>query len=149
MHVGQLIDDALAKLDASSFTADRMDALYDRALPLVKRGEIVIGLARAPELIISDTPAQSLRHGHPGVGPLGGVPWDRAGTIVMPIGPRHVILLGTKAEYRDLDAEAVADLNAAQVVAADETLAWHPDADMRAFVLSMLDDIGRVPSKPI
>jgi hypothetical protein len=143
MHVSRLIDDALATLNASSFTPDRMIALHDQVLPLVSRAELEVGIAQESEFLISDTPAQSLRVGHPGVGPVGGVPWDRATTIVMPIGRRHLIGLGRKAGFHDLDRAAVDYLNRIQIVGAEQTLAWHPDANLLSFAISTLDEIGR------
>lgn len=139
MHVAEMIDEGLAQLAASSFTPDRMVALYDQIRPLVSRSHLEIGIATEGDFLIGDTPAVSLRQGNPGVGPLGGVPWDRANTIVMPIGRRHMLALGRKPGYIDLDRAAVDYLNWVQIAAAEAKLAWHPDATLRAFVTSALD----------
>ncbi len=138
-HAAELIAEALVKLDASPFSPDRMVALYDQVRPLVQGSELEIGVATIGEFMISDTPAQSLGAGVPGVGPLGGVPWDRATTIVMPIGRRHVVGLGKQAGFVDLERTDVDYLNRVQVMAAEHELAWHPAADLMPFALGALD----------
>ncbi len=142
MQAEKLLDDGLATLGTTSFTPDRMMVLYDRVRPLVLRGELEIGVAQRGEFLISDTPAVSQKAGHAGVGPLGGVPWDRASTITMPIGRTHTLALGRVAHFIDLDQQDVDQLNESQIKAAANVVAWHPDADLEAFVRSTLDRVG-------
>jgi hypothetical protein len=139
MVAAELIDEALTQLAASSFTPDRMVALFERAQPLVRGASLEIGVAQEGEFLIGDTPAVSLRAGYPGVGPLEGVPWDRATTIVMPIGRRHVIWLAREEGFVDVERLAVDYLNGVQVAAAERAVAWHPSAPLGPFVINVLD----------
>ncbi len=143
MQAEKMLDDGLANLGTTSFTPDRMTALFDSVRPLVFSAELEIGIARQGEFLISDTPAVSQRAGHAGVGPLGGVPWDRASTITMPIGRAHTLALGRKAQFIDLGQQEVEQLNESQIRGAANAVAWHPDADLEAFVRATLDRLGR------
>ena len=143
MEAERMLEDGFAKLGTTSFTPDRMVALYNQVLPLVSAAELEIGVARQGEFLVSDTPAVSQRAGHAGVGPLGGVPWDRASTITMPIGRTHTLALGRHAGFIDLDQSMVDQLNDSQIKGAANVVAWHPDADLEAFVRATLDRLGR------
>lgn len=79
--------------------------------------------------LIGDCPALSLSAERSGVGPLGGVPWDQATTVFMPLDRRHAMGLGRTNKYMTFDAEQVAQLNRAQVIGAQKVVLWHPDAD--------------------
>ena len=85
------IEEARGQVEDSGFHAERMLESYDEALKVVDGNGLQVGVAAEGEFLIGDAPAQTLREGHDGVGPLGGVPWSKATTIVMPIGRRQCV----------------------------------------------------------
>jgi hypothetical protein len=129
----------LSRIETTADLARRFLALYLVAKERVNKHPIEIGIAQEGEFLIGDAPAQSYRTGHPGVGPLGGVPWGRASTFMMPLGRRYVLGLGRAPAYLDLDRSAVNTLNRGQVLAAHRWVVWHPNANLREFVLDVLD----------
>jgi hypothetical protein len=128
------VEEARRQVEDSGFHAERMLASYDEALKVVDGKGLQVCVAAEGEFLIGDVPAQSLRKDHDGVGPLGGVPWSEATTIVMPIGRRHSVSLSRESEYLHLESAAVRYLNTVQVRAAHQSVAWHPEADFRGLV---------------
>jgi hypothetical protein len=135
---GELLGTSTADVEASSFRADRMLDLYQQARHRLDGAGVEIGVAREGEFLISDAPAQSLKAGHRGVGPRGGVPWSTASTIVMPIGRRAFLGVGPQNAYFDIDRAQVDQMNRMQIASAYESVAWHPDADLLSFVRATL-----------
>jgi hypothetical protein len=127
------VDKQVAEVAASSFTAESMIEAYADARELVARGGIEIVIADEGEFLISDAPALSLKAGVNGVGPLEGISWRAASTVVMPLGRRHAVAFGPADDEIHLDRDQVDHLNRHQVRSAHEYVAWHPDVDMRAF----------------
>ena len=107
---------------------------YQSAQRLVGTQPVEICVAQEGEFLIGDAPAQSLKSGHSGVGPFGGVPWTEATTFVLPLSRRYAVSLGEEAHYLDLDEGSVDLLNRIQVVSAQDHIMWHPSADFRQFI---------------
>jgi hypothetical protein len=137
-YAARLMDRELSRIEATSDLANRFLRLYQVAKARVNKHPIEIGIAQEGEFLIGDAPAQSYKRDHPGVGPLGGVPWGEANLFTMPLGRRYMIGLGRAPAYVDLDRSTVDVLNRHQVVAAHRQVVWHPDADFRDFVSGVL-----------
>ncbi len=136
-----LLDRASQSVAASGFVAELLMDNYNVAKERAYAEQVEIGIAEAGEFLIGDAPAQSLKAGHGGVGPLGGVPWAAATTIVLPLGRRHMMSLGSTSSYISLDQPEVDYLNRVQIATAQDHVMWHPDADLRSFVSSALDQM--------
>jgi hypothetical protein len=134
----EIYDRSVAGMEGSSFRADRMVELFRQARSVVGRGGLEIGVAMEGEFLIGDAPAQTHPRGTGGIGVLGGTPWGKASTITMPIGRRHMLGLGPRDTYLDLDRGHVQELNRRQVMTAHRFVAWHPDADLLDHVLDAL-----------
>lgn len=115
---------------------------YEKARGLMGNEPVEVCVAREGEFLIGDAPAQSLKSGHPGVGPFGGVPWTEATAFVLPLNRRNAVSLAQEAHYVDIDAEGVELLNRIQVVSAHDHIMWHPSADFREFV----NDVRKGPA---
>jgi hypothetical protein len=94
---------------------------------------VEIAIADEGEFLISGFARAGARPDNDGVGPLDGISWRDAMTIVMPIGRHHTIAFGPANAELHLDGAAVAELNRRQVRAAHLHVVWHPDADLLAF----------------
>jgi hypothetical protein len=73
----EIYSGAVESIDALPFRAERMIELYEWAR--ARFGEVGLEVWAIPddvasEFVLADAPAQALRHGHDGVGGLGGVP---------------------------------------------------------------------------
>jgi hypothetical protein len=137
---------AVLDVEASSFRAERILELYDDAKQVVARAGLEIGVAKSGEFLIGDAPAQAHPRGPGGIGARGGTPWRGAGTIAMPLGRKHVLGLGRKDDYIEIDAAGVEELNRRQVLTAHRFVAWHPDADLATFVADFVASARRMAS---
>jgi hypothetical protein len=123
----------------SGFVGSRFLANFYEAKSRADGVSLQIGVSRGTGFLIGDAPAQSLKTGHRGVGPLGGVPWGEANTVFMPLGPHHVMSLNRTDEYVDMNEDNVRIVNRIQIVAAHQHVVWHPDADFADLVDEVRD----------
>jgi hypothetical protein len=105
---------------------------YPIALERVAEVPVEIAVAEEGEFLIGDAPAQTLNPGRVGI--VGGVPWDQATAVVMPLGRRHVMRLGKANHYIPVLQMGVDNLNRVQALSAIERVMWHPEADLADFV---------------
>lgn len=139
MAAESAIERIRTSLEAGAFILERMKENYPKAQEFVSRYSIEIDTPENGEFLIGDSPAASIRKGHPGVGPLQGVKWDEADTIILPIGRQHGIALAQKNRFLELPDEWVEFVNRVQVVGAIEYIMWHPDHDAHTFVHQILN----------
>lgn len=123
---------------SAQFFRDQVMEHYEKARQLVAGTALQIARPEDGEFLIGDSPAQSLAAGSTGIGPLGGIPWDGGTTIILPLGPGH--LLGRSKEYRwvSLDAAGVRKLNSAQVGSAQDRVMYRPGSGLGASVREIL-----------
>jgi hypothetical protein len=126
--------------DLARLVPERFTANFHEAKRRVENQPVEIVVASGSEFLIGDCPALSLSTERSGVGPLGGVPWDQATTVFMPLDRRHAMGLGKTNKYMTFDAAQVAQLNRAQVIGAQKVVLWHPDADFTEYVRKILDE---------
>ena len=129
-----LLEEAAREVQASAFTADSIMEAYTEARRVVDSKGVEIYEADDREFLIGDAPAQTIGDGLEHLGPLEGVPWSHARSILMPITRRHTIALGPENILMTVGREGVERLNAAQIRAAHGHVAWHPEAGLEAFV---------------
>lgn len=139
-------DDAIERLtfrlQNSDFLAERMIDNYEKALEFVGHYQLEIAvISEGDEFVIGDIPATARKNGHPGVGPLGGVPWNEADALFMPIGRKTTVSLAQSCRYVDAPPELVRFLNVTQIASAREHVMWHPEADLRGYVNEILDQL--------
>lgn len=121
----------------ATMVPERFAENYDRAMQIIGPDAIGVCMARDGEFLIGDAPAQSLSSEKPGIGPLNGVSWTEATTMVMPITRRLAISTEPEAGYIDLDAHGVDVVNSIQIASAFRHVMWHPDADFLELVLKV------------
>jgi hypothetical protein len=129
----QLLEEAACNVDASSFTADAIVEAYDEASRIADNRGVEIYQAGDGEFLIGDAPAQTVGNSLDEFGPLEGISWSRASSILMSITRRHTIALGPENILRTIAREDVDRLNAAQIRAAHAHVAWHPAAGLESF----------------
>jgi hypothetical protein len=97
-----------------SFFAERVHANFTEARRRVARYQLQVAQAIKSQFVIGDNPALSVATGRTGVGPLQGVTWEAADTIVMPVAPRYVLGLGPSSDWLKLNGVQAERLNSIQ-----------------------------------
>jgi hypothetical protein len=128
-----LLEEAASEVEASSFTADSIVEAYEEARRIVENKGIEIYQASDGEFLIGDAPAQTVGDTLEELGPLEGVSWSQARSVLMPITRRHTIALGPDNCLMTVAREDIDRLNAAQIRAAHAHVAWHPAAGFESF----------------
>ncbi len=128
-----LLEEAARDVEASSFTADSIVEAYEEACRIVENKSVEIYESRDDEFLIGDAPAQTVGDNLDELGPLEGIPWSRASSILMPITRRHTIALGPESVLVTVAREDVDRMNAAQVRTAHAHVAWHPASGLESF----------------
>ena len=112
---------------------------FDHAMSFFTRQalEVITPDPGSGEFLLGDCPAIALAKGRQLIGgPRGGVGVDDAATVIMPIGPRHMISLGPVPLSAGIPANYVDQLNRVQVVNAFHEVCFRPGASMEGFVRS-------------
>jgi hypothetical protein len=115
---------------------DRVEANLGRVMELLSSAvvEVVYAAEGAGEFLIADDPALALRKDRFGVGPLGGVPWQEADTIAMPLGPRHIIAAAQVATWHEFDTAKVRRCNEISLANAHQRVFYRPNSGAREVV---------------
>ena len=81
---------------------------------------IEIGVTDGEALLIGDTPALLIDHGATEVGLSAGVTISSADSLLLPIGPRHLLALGGGGDYRSIPPQTVSKVNRLQIERSQE-----------------------------
>jgi hypothetical protein len=95
--------------------------------------------AEGGEFLIGDVPALTVRAGHAGVGVLGGIALAEAGSVFLPLGPRHVAALGRADTIIHLAPNQVAEANALQLRGAIDYVYLRPGSPLMGTVRSFAE----------
>ncbi len=108
---------------------------YSRSFFALQALEVVTPEPGAGEFLLGDYPAVALSKARQLLGgPRGAVGVNDAGTVVMPVGPRHAISLGPTQVFTGIPAGYVDQLNRVQVVNAFHEVCFRPDAGLEGFI---------------
>jgi hypothetical protein len=88
---------------------------FDRARVGFQAFDLKVLTARRRDFLIGDAPVLLMRQGHGGLGFMDGVGIGNADEIVMPMTPRHLVILGQGTESRDATDEDINSYNTLQV----------------------------------
>jgi len=125
---------------------ERVESLYLNARAMTGfAGLEILTPAGDGEFLIGDVPALTIRAGHAGVGVLGGVALAEAGSVLLPLGPRHVAALGKADTIIHLKPDQVAGVNALQLRAAIDYVYLRPGSPLTDTVRSFADQRKNIP----
>ncbi len=122
-------------LESGAWERVRVEELFDSARARADAMHVEIVVAGAgSEFLLGDAPAVTWRPGAARPGPAGGVAWDVAERIVMPLTPRLAASVGRCADHRTAAPGEVDQLNTWQVQAAHERVHHRPGAAFTAWI---------------
>ena len=97
--------------------------------------QLEIASPESGEFLLGDFPAVALpKSQQPLGGPRWGVPVDEAATVVMPLGPKHLVGLGPAPRFESVFPADVDKLNQVQAMNAFHEVCFRPGASLDAFV---------------
>jgi Protein of unknown function (DUF4238) len=143
-RVAETFEDLLSVAEEMlPYDASAMERLFvstvhenvDEALELLGQRSLAILTATGKaQFLLGDIPALTISATSGGAGPLGGVPWDEADSIVIPLGPLHLAAFGAEDGFQAANDHVVSILNKKQAAAALERIVYRPGADLDGFI---------------
>jgi hypothetical protein len=119
--------------------AERVHENYDQALALLQPHAIeIIEAPEGSEFVLSDIVSLTLSKDKAYGGPLRGIRWDEATTIMLPLGPHHLATMGPKPIRTTLEPGQVEQTNRAQVWSSVKRVMYRPNPDMDAWIAAAL-----------
>ncbi|MEU6974224.1 DUF4238 domain-containing protein [Kitasatospora aureofaciens] len=109
----------------------RMEEMYEQAREFTRRAGLEVVVPQEGEFLIGDSPAITLRS--EGNTVHYGMALGDAGTLVLPVGPRHLIALGPEHRELRIAREDVDRINEVQVRAAEQHVFCRPGSPLERF----------------
>nr|WSS73238.1 hypothetical protein OG491_35575 [Streptomyces sp. NBC_01175] len=120
----------------------RIEVTFDKAKEMISAGGLEILVPAAGEFLLGDTPALAIQQS--GNKTTFKVPIGDSTAIVLPFGPRHLLVGRTPRNGMDkASVETVGFLNQLQIEAAQQRVYIRPHSAQDAFVRSYLKQGGR------
>lgn len=116
----------------------RMENLFARAREWMSGLGLELLSPASGEFLIGDVPALTVRHDRSQAGVLGGIALGDANTVVMPLGPHHLVALGRTNLAGNLSSDQVEGVNARQIASAIEYVYLRPGSGLEHTVCSLL-----------
>jgi hypothetical protein len=112
----------------------RIEDSYLKARAFVSSSGLEVLTSGSSEFLIGDVPALTIPRDGTGLGSLGGTALGDARTVIMPLGPRHLVALARTSISAELTPGQVASANAYQVRGALEYVYFRPGSELENFV---------------
>jgi hypothetical protein len=112
-------------IDGSLFR-ERLEFNYEKARSLAASSSLQVAEALTSAFLIGDNPALSVQRDSTSVGPLQGVSWDLADTILMPVDPKYCIGLGPEPKWIECNSTEVMKTNRPQLAGFVRHLVFPP-----------------------
>lgn len=124
---------AASTTEGGQFFGWRVETNFDDLKDFLSRTSIQVLVASptSRRFMIGDDPCPSMKAHSDGLGPLGGVPWKDATTIVLPLSPDFAIALRDKPETVELSDDHVEFLNRVQMSNAETSVFYRSDPQLR------------------
>jgi hypothetical protein len=113
---------------------ERVEDIYLKARVFVSSSGLEVLTSGGSEFLIGDVPALTIPRDGVGLGALGGTALGDARTVIMPLGPRHLVALARTSISAELAPDQVASANAYQVRGALEYVYFRPGSGLEDFV---------------
>lgn len=116
----------------------RIEDIYLKACAFVRSSGLEILTAGSGEFLIGDVPALTIPRNGTGLGALGGTALGDARTVIMPLGPRHLVALARTSTSAELTADQIATVNGYRVRGALQYVYLRPGSGLQDFVRLVL-----------
>lgn len=139
-HINDLVHEPHGVLADGSWFAGRVRTNFEKSRNFFRTQALQIGeVSGSDQLLIGDTPVLSFAR-KPGPWPFYRGPLFDSTTVVLPIGPRHLIGLGREQQWIQLPSAATDHFNRCQVLAAERWVMYHPSVDLSKFIGAVVSD---------
>ncbi|MFG3384582.1 DUF4238 domain-containing protein [Streptomyces sp. NPDC047999] len=130
----RLIESSTPAQDHASGKLFRLsiEEMFQKVRAKASNWQIEILTPQNGQFLIGDSPAITLRRD--GKGTEYGMAFGDAHTVVLPLGPRHLLALGPQNVISQVPKALVDELNAVQVLAARRYVYFHPRSGLESFV---------------
>jgi hypothetical protein len=140
-HINDLLHEPPQMVVDGSLFAGRVSAHFERSRTFFRAQELEIGEVSGPgQLLIGDSPVLSFAR-EAGPWPVFRGPLFNSSTVVLLIGPRHLISLGREQKWISLLPAVVDNFNHFQVLAAERWVMYHPSGQLKGFVDGVLSEV--------
>ncbi len=112
----------------------RIEDIYLKARAFVSSSGLEVLTSGSSEFLIGDVPALTIPRDGTGLGALGGTALGDARTVIMPLGPRHLVALARTSISAELTPDQVASANAYQARGALDYVYFRPGSGLEHFV---------------
>jgi hypothetical protein len=117
----------------------RIEDIYLKARVFIESYGLEVLSSGSSEFLIGDVPALTIPREGTGLGSLGGTALGDARTVIMPLGPRHLVALARASVSAVLTADQVATANSYQVRGALEYVYLRPGSGLEHFVRTLVE----------
>ncbi|MEW2029690.1 DUF4238 domain-containing protein [Streptomyces roseifaciens] len=134
----QLLQPTKYAYDTGALLRVRIEEMFQKVRAYIARSGLEIAMPEVGEFLIGDTPAQTLRPD----GPLFeyGMALGEARTVVLPLGPKHMVALGKHNRKVNIPKPFVDRMNALQVAAAHQHVFLRPRSGLQNYVQAMVEN---------
>lgn len=112
----------------------RIEDMYLKARAVVSSSGLEVLTSGSGEFLIGDVPALTIPRNGTGLGVLGGTALGDARTVIMPLGPHHLVASARTSISAQLTPDQVATVNNYQVQGALEYVYLRPGSELEHFV---------------
>jgi hypothetical protein len=133
-YAERLIDQSEVVQDHESgkLFRENIEEMFHKVLQKASMWQVEIHTPESGQFLIGDNAGITIRQDENKT--EYGMAFNDATSMVLPIGPRHLVALGPHNKVNTLDAATVAALNTVQVLAARRYVYMHPSSNLQPFV---------------
>ncbi|MFK0238966.1 DUF4238 domain-containing protein [Streptomyces vinaceus] len=139
-----MVDDLLRPTDElfpnGALMRIHMEEMFNKVRDRISAAGLQIHPPESGEFLIGDTPAQTIRfdHGHP----IWGVAIRDAASMIIPLGPKHLLSLGRESTLRVMSNDDREAMNRVQILSAVRYVYYRPQSGLERTVLGALKAHG-------
>jgi len=133
----EIMEPTLTVVTSDRWFRARVEDFYYKACELTDSPGLEILSSDCNEFLIGDVPALTIPRDNSRPGVLGGTALGDAQTVLMPLGPRHVVALAQTNASAELTPDQVNLINAYQIRGALEYVYFRPGSGLAQFVRSI------------
>jgi Protein of unknown function (DUF4238) len=134
----EMMEPTLSIVRSDQWFRARVEDLFYKARELVDGAGIEVLTSGDKEFLIGDIPALTIPRDNSRPGVLGGTAFGEARTVLMPLGPRHVVALAQSNATAELNDDQVDEVNNHQIRGALEYVYFRPASNLAQYVRSFV-----------